>query len=204
MQEIDYQKRIQELETEIEKLQGLVINDELTGVLNRKGINEKLDIIFKEALYVKDHPDSKRSFHVDNLSIIYIDLDDFKKINDNYGHNIGDEVLKKLSFVVKEEIREIDVIGRMGGEEFVVALVGATEEDAYKKSERIRTAIKDNLKIEEFPNLNVTGSIGIASVKKTESKTISELITMADKAMYEAKKNRGKDNVVRYSELVES
>jgi diguanylate cyclase (GGDEF)-like protein len=179
----------------------LVANDELTGILNRKGINEKLDIIFKEALYIKDHPDSKRSFHVNNLSIIYIDLDDFKKINDTYGHDIGDKVLKKLSFVVKEEIREIDVIGRMGGEEFVVALVGATEEDAYKKAERIRIAIKNNLKIEELPNLIVTGSIGTASVRKTESKTISELITMADKAMYEAKKNRGKDNVVRFSEI---
>jgi diguanylate cyclase len=201
MLETDYQKKIQELETEVEKLQGLVANDELTGILNRKGINEKLDIIFKEALYIKDHPDSKRNFHVNNLSIIYIDLDDFKKINDTYGHDIGDKVLKKLSFVVKEEIREIDVIGRMGGEEFVVALVGATEEDAYKKAERIRIAIKNNLKIEELPNLIVTGSIGTASVRKTESKTISELITMADKAMYEAKKNRGKDNVVRFSEI---
>ena len=196
------QKRIKELEIEIEKLKKLVINDELTGILNRRGVDEKLEFLFKEALYTKSHPESKRKFHIDNLSVIYIDLDDFKKVNDTYGHSVGDEVLKHFAELVQKEVRDVDMVGRLGGEEFVAALIGATEDDAYRKAKQIKRSLKENFHIQKNDDLKITASIGVASIKKTESKSISELIDMADKAMYEAKTNRGKDNVVKYSEII--
>jgi len=197
---MDKDKEIKKLKAEIEKLKKLVVEDELTGVLNRKGVNEDLDAIFNEAkaLTSKKH---KRRFHIDNFSMAFIDADDFKKINDNYGHDVGDEVLQGIAQFLKKKMRSIDVVGRIGGEEFVIAMLGATEDEAYEKAEDIRKGIKSELKIRGHADLKVTLSIGVASVDKAKPKNVEELIAYADKAMYEAKHNRGKDNVVKYSEI---
>lgn len=197
----DPQKRIQELEEEVSRLQKLVTYDELTNALNRRGLLEKLESVFKEALYLKEHPESKRHFYIDNLSVIFIDVDNFKKINDNYGHATGDEVLKAVTALIKDEVREIDFVGRLGGEEFVVALLGASEEDAFKKAERIRKRIHEEKFVDGFDELVVTISVGVASIQRSDSKDATDLIAMADQAMYEAKTKRGKNNVVRYSEI---
>ncbi len=197
----DKDKKIKNLEEEIEKLKKLISKDELTGALNRRCLNDKLEIIFKEALFLKGHPESKREFHIDNLSLIFIDIDDFKKTNDTYGHAVGDEVLKSFVKLIDSLVRDMDLLGRMGGEEFIIALVGATEDDAFRKAEEIRIKIAEENIIPDIKELNVTASLGVASVAKTNSKTIEDLISMADKAMYEAKNNRGKNNTVKYSEI---
>lgn len=197
---MDKDKEIKRLKEEIEKLKKLVVEDELTGVLNRKGVNEDLDALFNEAIALSSKK-YKRRFHIDNFSMIFIDADDFKKINDTYGHDAGDEVLKKIAQFLKKSMRSIDVVGRIGGEEFVVAMLGANEDEAYEKAEDIRKWIKSGVKIKKYKKLNVTLSIGVASVDDAKPKSVEELISYADKAMYEAKHNRGKDNVVRYSEV---
>ncbi|MCR4283902.1 MAG: GGDEF domain-containing protein [Parcubacteria group bacterium] len=197
---MDKDKEIKRLKEEIERLKKLVVEDELTGVLNRKGINEDLDAIFNEAkaLASKKH---KRRFHIDNFSMVFIDADNFKKINDTYGHDAGDDVLKKIARFLKKKTRSIDVVGRLGGEEFVIAMLGATEDEAYEKADDIRKGIKAELRVGKHKDLEVTVSVGVASVDKAKPKNVEELIAYADKAMYEAKHNRGKDNVVKYSEI---
>ena len=194
-------QKIKELEEEIIKLKKLVTKDELTGALNRKSIHDKLEAIFKEANFLKKHPESKREFHIDNLSLIFIDIDNFKKTNDIYGHSVGDEVLKSFVKLINGQVRDMDLLGRIGGEEFIIALIGATEDDAFRKAEEIRNKVAEENIIPEIKELNVTASLGVASVMKTNSKTIEDLISMADKAMYEAKNNRGKNNTVKYSEI---
>lgn len=197
---MDKDREIKRLNAEIERLKKLVVEDELTGILNRKGINEDLNALFNEAMAFQSKK-HKRKFHIGNFSMIFIDVDDFKKINDVYGHNVGDEVLKKIAQFLEKKMRSIDVVGRFGGEEFVIAMLGANEDESYEKAEDIRKSIKSDLNIKKYKGLKVALSIGVASVDKTKPKSVEELIAYADKAMYEAKHNRGKDNVVRYSEI---
>ena len=197
---MDKDKEIKKLKAEIEKLKKLVIRDELTGVLNRRGLNEELSILFNEAIALNGHR-HKRKLHVDDFSIIFIDIDNFKKINDIYGHNVGDLALKKIAAFLRKKMRSIDIVGRFGGEEFAIAMLGASEDDAYKKAKDIKEDIKRDIKFAKYKNLKVTLSVGVASLKESVAKSVLELIVCADKAMYEAKHNRGKDNVVRYSEI---
>jgi len=197
---MDKDREIKKLKAEIERLKKLVVEDELTGVLNRKGVNEDLNALFNEAIALSSKK-YKRRFHIDNFSMIFIDADDFKKINDNYGHDVGDEVLKKIAQFLEKSMRSIDVVGRIGGEEFVIAMLGANEDEAYEKAEDIRKGIKSDVKIKKYKELEVTLSIGVASVDNAKPKSVEELISYADKAMYEAKHNRGKNNVVKYSEI---
>ncbi|HDH03998.1 MAG TPA: GGDEF domain-containing protein, partial [Candidatus Campbellbacteria bacterium] len=123
---------IKKLKDEINRLRKLIIKDELTGVLNRRGIKEKFETLFKETLYLQGKHKSKRKIEIENISVIFIDIDDFKKINDAFGHAAGDKVLKVAVAVFKKKIRGIDLLGRIGGEEFVVVLAGATENEAYE------------------------------------------------------------------------
>ena len=118
-----------------------------------------------------------------NLSIIILDLDDFKKINDEYGHLEGDEVLKQVSRLLEDNIRKYDVAGRYGGEEFLVMLPGSDESRAYEVAERIRKSIEANkFKIDT----KITVSIGVSQYKRGES--IKKFIGRADENMYRAKK----------------
>ncbi len=193
---------IKKLKMEIARLKKMVVRDELTGVLNRRGLMKEFECLFHEAQYARHHPGSKRKIDIDNLSIVFLDVDNFKHINDTYGHLIGDRVLKLTAKKLQESIRGLDLLGRIGGEEFVIVFVGASEEDAFKKAEDIRNSIK---KICFMPDncedLKITFSIGVSSLKKSTAADIMDLIFMADKAMYEAKTNRGKDNTVKYSDI---
>lgn len=190
---------IEELHHEIEHLKKLVHKDELTGVLNRRGVREEFGQFFGEARYTKDHPEHRKNVIIKDFSIIFFDIDNFKSINDTYGHDEGDRVLKEVAAVLTTHIRDIDAAGRFGGEEFVIALLGADEDDAYRKGEEIRTTISTRVKLGD--EHAVTVSVGVASLKHSNVQTLDELIQRADKAMYVAKHERGKNTTVRYSEL---
>jgi diguanylate cyclase (GGDEF)-like protein len=190
---------VEKLQTQLRHLRTMVYKDELTGILNRHGIREEFASFFDEALFNKGSKEKRVGVTIEDFSVLFIDLDNFKNINDTLGHDAGDEALQKVSSLLKKEMRDIDAVGRFGGEEFVVAMLGATEESAFLKAEDIRK------KIEQIPCVHgshcLTASIGVASLHSSHAESLEQLITFADKAMYEAKTNRGKNNVVKYSEL---
>lgn len=183
---------LKELLLEIKRLNFLAYYDELTKVYNRRGFLENTNKIFKAVVYRKKELERRIGYRIP-LAIIFIDIDNFKKINDNYGHKIGDRVLEKVSQVIKKRLRESDVIGRLGGEEFIIALIGCDLNSAQKIAEDLRQKIeKIRLKTNKGI-LNITASLGV--VVYNDEKNLQELIDKADKAMYKAKKN-GKNRVV--------
>jgi len=131
-------------------------------------------------------------------SLIMIDADYFKKINDTYGHPVGDEVLKILFARVQHTLKQNTLIARYGGEEFAVALPGLSSENVLKTAERIRTAIEAYAFTTGDLAIDVTISLGAASVTE-QAQTLSDLISNADKALYQAKQN-GRNRVEYYDE----
>ncbi|MBI3274333.1 MAG: GGDEF domain-containing protein [Candidatus Colwellbacteria bacterium] len=189
-------QEIYKRDIQIRELQKLATKDPLTGLYNRRGFEEEAARIIKDIVYTRENPEARRHFNVDSISILFFDIDNFKKLNDIYGHKVGDQTLQRVAQIIIGKVRTVDFVGRWGGEEMVAALVGTDETEAFKKAEQIRTAIKSRVKAKDD---SVTVSIGAASFG--DSTTLGEIIKRADKAMYVAKHNRGKDNTVKFSEL---
>lgn len=174
------QKKLNEMRL-IEEKNKLItesLTDPLTGILNRRAILEELSQRMNHHLYDFEH-----------LSILMLDIDFFKKINDNYGHIVGDKVLIKVSEIISQLIRGFDTVGRYGGEEFLVILPNTNSENAYKAAERIRKKIEET----EFDDIeHLTVSIGFTSYA---DESIESLINKADQNLYEAKRT-GRNKVV--------
>ena len=164
-----------------EELETLAKCDTLTSLLNRRSFEEQ----FSYHLSL-----SKRKN--ETLSLIFIDVDNFKKINDQYGHHIGDQVLEEFSNILKENFRKTDCISRWGGEEFVVLLVDTSLDDALKLAKKIRLLTESSQELYTLLNKPVTISSGVTEVKDED--TQDSVITRADTAMYNAKQN-GKNRV---------
>lgn len=127
-----------------------------------------------------------------------MDIDHFKQINDTHGHKVGDLVLKKLADVCRMMLREVDIIGRIGGEEFALLLPETSIEEATEVAERLRVTIaSDNLPIENQLPISFTVSIGISSMKSPDN-NLDVLLNMADKGLYVAK-NSGRNRVSIWS-----
>lgn len=172
---------IKTLEEQYRELQMQYLRDSLTGAYNRN----VLEFVEKEINYSKRY---NRPF-----SLIIFDIDNFKSVNDTYGHVVGDRVLVEVSKVVGSMIRNTDYFIRYGGEEFLIAMPGADVGSAVKKAEDIRRAV-ENLNID---GLRVTVSIGVACLSRNRNLGLQEMIEIADKAMYSAKK-AGKNRVEVY------
>jgi diguanylate cyclase (GGDEF)-like protein/PAS domain S-box-containing protein len=128
------------------------------------------------------------------LSIFMIDVDHFKKINDTYGHKVGDLVLQKLAAICRDTLRIVDIIGRVGGEEFAVLLPETAEQEAIRVAERLREAIADaKIPLGSGLPLSITVSVGITSLISKDD-NIDVLLSVADKALYEAK-NAGRNRI---------
>jgi diguanylate cyclase (GGDEF)-like protein len=120
------------------------------------------------------------------LAVSICDIDNFKKINDTYGHMVGDEVLCGLVRLLETSLRAYDHLGRFGGEEFLVITPGVKEDQANKLYERLRAAAADNPIPTKAGSVSITISIGVKAVDGNE--TMDELITAADSALYRAKR----------------
>jgi diguanylate cyclase (GGDEF)-like protein len=131
-----------------------------------------------------------------SLSLLMIDVDHFKSVNDKHGHLVGDHVLRSINLMIEENIREIDYVGRYGGEEFCVVLPETDSEGGFFVAERIRKAIEETGVDAYDTKLKVTVSIGIASFPYDAKKSL-ELIDKADWALYRSKK-RGRNCVTPF------
>jgi len=165
------------------QLWDMAVTDSLTGLYVRRYFMVKL----QEELH--------RAERYNNiLSIVMADLDRFKSINDTYGHDAGDRVLKAIGNFLQQNIRDVDVVARYGGEEFVIMIPEAAKDAAYSLSERLRKQLSE-LKFENFPPITI--SLGIATYPY-DGKTSEDLIKKADAAMYAAKR-AGRNQVIKYT-----
>ncbi len=166
--------------TENKRLLELTTKDQLTEVYNRKYIEYQIKSLMNEIELFNQ-----------NFGLVFIDIDDFKVVNDTYGHLIGDEVLKLITRTVKHNIRDDDVLGRFGGEEFILLLKLSNINELNMVSEKIRTLVEKSSIYVEDKMLSVTISLGATLHKDGDTK--ESLIERADKAMYQSKitgKNR--------------
>jgi diguanylate cyclase (GGDEF)-like protein len=166
-----------ELQRELERQARL---DFLTGLLNRRYFIElaKIEIL-------------RQQRYGGELSLIMFDIDRFKVINDNYGHKVGDLVLQKIAQVCQQTVREVDIVGRLGGEEFVLLLPNTGKIEAVEAAERLRLAINNGVVMSNRGEpLHFSASFGVVTLKNgSETSHIDELLIRADSAMYRAKEN---------------
>ncbi|EHP44759.1 diguanylate cyclase [Cupriavidus basilensis OR16] len=166
--------------SKLDRLNHETITDALTGLRNRRGLDNAL------GLY---------ELGGQSFAVITLDVDHFKSINDRYGHDVGDEVLKHIAGLMRAGSRGGDMICRSGGEEFVILLPGTTVENAFLIAERLREAV------EKMPNPSggvVTASLGVAHFPSS-AELVGEVLKKSDIALYQAKRN-GRNNTVRYQQ----
>jgi two-component system, cell cycle response regulator len=175
-------KRIVDLQKELmesnRRLELLSITDGLTKLHNHRHFQDELGRAFEE---------SER--YGRPLSLVIADLDFFKKVNDTYGHAVGDEVLKAVSAILQQSTRSTDLAARYGGEEFTLMLPETNLADAMAFAEKLREIIESTPIETQAGPLHVTISLGVATVPHSRIHSAKELIVAADKALYRAKKN---------------
>jgi two-component system cell cycle response regulator len=165
-------------------IQEIAVTDPLTGIYNRRHFFERLRNEFERAHRYKS-----------DMAIIMADLDHFKKINDNYGHESGDRVLISTAEILKKHLRKIDVVARYGGEEFILLLPEISKVKAYNVAERIRGDLESHAYAHDGVNFYVTVSMGVADTKSYGVTTAEDLIRRADENLYKAKRS-GRNMVV--------
>jgi len=194
-------KRVLELESSLkkarDKMRELAMQDELTGLSNRRAFYEHAQSVLDHAVR-EGRP----------LSILMIDIDHFKSVNDQFGHLIGDQVLKSVADAIENKLRSYDSAGRWGGEEFIVMLPTTEVDDAAKIAERLRRAVssmtfprlQDQIDAE---SLHVEISIGVAGIKKGERVSLDSLVNLADEMLFQSKREgRNRISVATWDEAV--
>lgn len=176
---VDTNESLKKTLIEVERLSNI---DPLTGLYNRHNFSK----IFDREL-------TRFNRYGQEFCIVLLDIDFFKRVNDTYGHNIGDDVLVDVGQILREQIRQVDIVARWGGEEFIVLITAGINNGGTLLAERIRKAIEGH----KFPGVGkVTMSLGIAEVQSKD--TLSVITARADQALYKAKET-GRNKVVVYS-----
>lgn len=171
----------QQIEKQREEAERRARTDHLTGLNNRGAFYEMGQYLIAQT-HRMQHP----------ISMMLIDLDFFKQINDSYGHACGDKVLRRVADILKQSSRDLDVLGRLGGDEFGVLLPGTAEQESLAYANRVRELVHDSPRQMENFNGNMSCSIGVAQYEAGES--LEELLSRADQALYRSK-HLGRDQV---------
>jgi len=184
------QEALEERERELleanERLREVSVTDGLTGLDNRRHLEERLGEMFEHASRLNEP-----------FSCVMCDLDKFKSVNDTYGHQAGDAVLRQLAVILKAEAREIDRVGRYGGEEFMLLLPGTVLDAAVTFAERVRKAIEAHTFTFDGGAINRTSSFGVAGWPHPRVVDSDSLVRAADDALYVAKET-GRNKVIRF------
>ncbi len=172
-----------------EQLRRAATRDSLTGLLNHDAFHRTLATEMSRA----------RRFGRP-LTLIMLDLDFFKAVNDTFGHPVGNATLESVAQLLRDSVRECDIIGRLGGEEFAILLPEASAPDALQAAERLRLSVRESLRIPDLRDHVLTVSVGVADSEDPRATSAAQLVDLADRALYLAKR-RGRDQVVRACEL---
>src|SRR5687768_1703415 len=179
-------ERERELSEMNDKLLHISLTDGLTGIDNRRSLEQRLHEMFEHS-YRLHEP----------ISCVMCDIDHFKKVNDTYGHQVGDDVLKEFAAILKTEAREIDRVGRYGGEEFLLLLPGTVLDSAVTFAERLRQCVEEHTFSYDGGTLKRTMSCGVASWPHPRVADAEAMLRAADDALYVAKE-LGRNRVVRF------
>jgi diguanylate cyclase (GGDEF)-like protein len=171
------------IESQQKQLEQLAYYDSLTDLPNRR----MLEQLIKQELAAMER-------HGHDTVLVILDIDDFKKINDTFGHPAGDSLLRQLADLLKDNVRGADTVARFGGEEFVILMPHTTLEEGYAAADRLRKRIMDESFFVENATLKITSSFGISSLREVDSKMLEDSFLRADKALYLAKQS-GKNRV---------
>jgi diguanylate cyclase (GGDEF)-like protein len=169
----------------VERLRNLSVRDSLTDLFNHR---HSMELVDQEFQRVGRYPH-------EGISLLMIDIDEFKQVNDSRGHLAGDAVLRDVAVVLKDSLRAVDSVGRYGGEEFVVILPHTPRDEAYRTAERIRQRVEAHVFEVAGDRVRVTVSIGVASFPSEGIDGPNALVREADRALYEAK-DKGRNRVV--------
>ena len=175
------ERKSEETRRALETATSLALTDGLTGVSNARHLHEQLS----------QEVDLSKRYRT-ALSCLLLDIDDFKRINDRFGHPYGDSVLIEVARMIRKCVRQVDISGRLGGEEFIVVMRHTTAAAAYAVAERVRNAVQRFAFFHEGKNLTVTVSIGVAAFPAPGVTDKPSLLKAADEALYTAKR-RGKN-----------
>jgi len=175
-------KRIEILESQLKEAKKEAKTDNLTNMLNKKALNDELK---KQEEFFRRF---KRTY-----SVIFFDIDHFKNVNDTYGHEAGDIILRSVGLILNRYSREIDIVGRFGGEEFIIIAPETDKKGAYIFAEKIRKIIEKTKFMYKKTRIKVTISAGVA--ERIETNSMQEIIELADRRLYKAK-NSGRNRVV--------
>ncbi len=179
-----------ELKRISEEFKKMSITDSLTGLYNRRRFEELMET--EVAMSIR---------HGDTNSLLIIDIDYFKAVNDKYGHPAGDKVLKEVSGILKDNLRKTDILCRVGGEEFVALCKRADRSAAFVVGEKLRTEVRNNIVKFDQDDINVTISVGVATIdKQSEGVSTEGLYKQADIAVYHSKES-GRDRVTHYNDM---
>ena len=191
VQNANLEEQKQELEQLNYRLSVLASMDSMTQLLNRREFENQVNAelsVFKDDVFAS--------------SMMIADIDHFKRVNDQYGHPVGDELLKQFSLLLKAVLRDKDLIARWGGEEFVVMLHQANPNEAYKIAERLRRTIESTtFKINQH-HIHITVSFGIAPLNTNDEEPLYTSYLRADKALYQAKES-GRNKIIIFTQTGE-
>ena len=177
-------EKTRELELLMEELRSMSITDPLTGLYNRLYFNEKFKEEFERSKRLKIP-----------FSLLMIDIDHFKRVNDTYGHDVGDKVLVAVASTIRSNVRSIDIVSRYGGEEFTVILLRTYKEHCLPIAERIRKAVEEKSIPVDGRIIKVTISVGCTTYSGEEDVKPEKVIKRADEALYMAK-NQGRNRSI--------
>jgi diguanylate cyclase (GGDEF)-like protein len=173
------------------ELEDLSQRDPLTGVLNRRGLTSSLEMEV-----------DRRRRSGSEMQALFLDLDDFKKINDVYGHSVGDQVLMSVSRLIREKVRASDHVARIGGDEFLIILPSTNREEARPVAEKIHKAVSTSVVAEKYPHLRIGASLGMVSAAR-EDEMVQDLLVRTERALHSAKRY-GKGQVFHENNLFRS
>jgi diguanylate cyclase (GGDEF)-like protein len=182
--QIGFEKAHFELQDKQRELERLTRIDGLTGLFNRNTFVDLTRLELDRAQRQGSH-----------TALLLLDLDNFKRINDSWGHPAGDAVLRNVANIASSTVRSTDMVGRLGGEEFIVLLPSTSLEAARKLAEKLRQRIEASPTVWESSTLPVTTSIGVSGTTALEKRNFDSLYTAADKGLYLAKA-RGRNRVM--------
>lgn len=168
------QERQKNLETENKALENLADTDPLTNLYNRTGLHNRIEHL------------ERQDETLDGIGILVLDIDHFKQLNDQYGHDVGDKALKALTSVINLHLRETDIFARLGGEEFVVVCASQSRENLMSIAEKLRRLARQSTPQDDSP-FNLTVSVGATHIVGSEK--FSDALRRADEALYKAKQN---------------